>query len=137
MDCRSRRCNGQWLFQRGGGFGNWSSKSRYAEAEPLYKRSLAIDEKALGTKHPYVALDLNNLAGLYQAQGRYEKAEPLYKRSLAIKEKALGPEHPHVATSLETYAALLRQIVRGDEAERMEAGAKATRAKHAEQNPVQ
>ena len=43
--------------------------------------------------------------------------------------KALGPEHPLVVQSLENYAALLRQTARADEAERMEARAKAIRAK--------
>ncbi len=75
------------------------------------------------------SLSLNNLAELYRAQGRYTDAEPLYNRSLAIWEMALGPEHPDVATSLENYAALLRQTKRADEAERMEARAKAIRAK--------
>ncbi len=50
--------------------------------------------------------------------------------SLAIVEKALGPEHPDVAQSLENYAALLRQTARADEAKRMEARAKAIRAKY-------
>ena len=40
-------------------------QGRYAEAEPLYKRSLAIREKALGPDHPDVAISLNNLASLY------------------------------------------------------------------------
>ncbi len=66
---------------------------------------------------------------LYDNQSKYAEAEPLYKRSLAIREKALGPEHPDVAQSLENYAALLRQTARADEAERMEARAKAIRAK--------
>ncbi len=35
---------------------------RYADAEPLYERSLAILEKALGPEHPEVATSLNNLA---------------------------------------------------------------------------
>jgi tetratricopeptide (TPR) repeat protein len=68
------------------------AQGRYAEAEPLYQRSLAIDEKALGPDHPSVATSLNNLAELHKAQGRYVDAEPLYKRSLAIKEKAPGPD---------------------------------------------
>ncbi len=63
------------------------------------------------------------------AQGGYEEAKPLYRRSLGTFERALGPEHPHVAQSLENYAALLRQTARADEAERMEARAKAIRAK--------
>ncbi|WGS71378.1 tetratricopeptide repeat protein [Pseudanabaena galeata] len=75
-------------------------------AEPLYKRSLAIWEKALGANHPSVATSLNNLALLYRSQGNYTAAEPLYKRSLAIREKALGADHPDVASSLNNLAAL-------------------------------
>ena len=63
------------------------------------------------------------------------QAEPLQKRALAIREKALGPEHPRVATSLENYAALLRDTGRSAEAAKMEARAKAIRAKHAKENP--
>ena len=62
----------------------YDDQGRYADAEPLYKRSLAIREKALGPDHPDVATSLNNLAVLYDEQGRYADAEPLYKRSLAI-----------------------------------------------------
>ncbi len=68
---------------------------------------------------------------LYYAQSRYAEAEPLIKRALAIEEKALGPEHPDVAQSLENYAALLRKTGRSAEAAKMEARAKAIRAKHA------
>ena len=81
-------------------------KGRYAEAEPLYKRSLAIREKALGPDHPDVAASLNNLALLYDQQGRHVDAEPLYKKALAIWEKALGPDHPDVATALNNLALL-------------------------------
>ncbi len=78
----------------------------YAQAEPLFQRSLAIREKALGKEHPDVATSLNNLAELYRTQGQYAKAEPLYQRSLAIREKALGKEHPDVAESLNNLAGL-------------------------------
>ena len=62
----------------------YKEQGRYADAEPLYKRALAIDEKAVGPDHPDVATSLNNLAALYKEQGRYADAEPLYKRALAI-----------------------------------------------------
>ncbi len=44
----------------------YNTQGRYAEAEPLYKRALAIREKALGPEHPHVAASLNNLAALYK-----------------------------------------------------------------------
>ena len=82
------------------------SQGRYAEAEPLYKRALAIREKALGPTTPTSPTASTTWPALYRAQGRYAEAEPLYKRSLAIREKALGPDHPDVASSLNNLAAL-------------------------------
>ena len=46
------------------------AQGNYAEARPLYERSLAINEKALGPEHPSVAASLNNLAALFRAQVR-------------------------------------------------------------------
>ena len=66
----------------------YEAQGRYADAEPLYKRSLAIREKALGPDHPDVATSLNNLAELYRAQGRYADAEPLYKRVIGNTRKS-------------------------------------------------
>ncbi len=52
----------------------YKTQGRYAEAEPLHRRSLAIDEKVFGPEHPSVATDLNNLAALYDDQSRYSEA---------------------------------------------------------------
>ncbi|MCZ6550857.1 MAG: tetratricopeptide repeat protein [Candidatus Methylomirabilales bacterium] len=84
------------------------AEGRFAEAERLYKRALAIDEEALEKDHLNVARDVNNLAKLYQAQGQYAEAEPLYRRGLAMREKDLGPVHPEVAQSLNNLAAVYR-----------------------------
>jgi len=105
-------------------------------AEPLYKRSLSIWEKALGPEHPNVGETLNNLAVLYSTQGTYDKAEPLYKRSLAIREKALGLEHSHVDTSLNNLAALYEAQGKYAEAGKLEARAKAIQTKHTRENPA-
>jgi tetratricopeptide (TPR) repeat protein len=82
----------------------------YAKAEPLFQRSLAIREKALGKDHSDVAGSLINLAVLYQAQGDYAKAEPLHQRSLAISEKALGPDHPDTKTVRDNLQQLLANL---------------------------
>ncbi len=86
----------------------YRAQGRYAEAEPLSRRALAIDEKALGLEHPDVGQSLNNLAGLYHSQGRYAEAEPFYSRALAIAEKTHGPEHPDVARPQQPGGALPR-----------------------------
>ena len=90
---------------------------QYADAEPLFRRALAIDEKALGKDHPDVASSLNNLALLLYSQGKYGEAEPLCRRALAIHEKALGKDHPDVAIDLNNFALLLYSQGKYGEAE--------------------
>ena len=81
--------------------------NRLAEAEPMMRHALAIDEKSYGPEHPDVAIRLNNLAGLLQATNRLAEAEPLMRRALAIDEKNYSQEHPDVAIDLSNLAALL------------------------------
>jgi len=91
--------------------------ARYTEAEPLYRRAIAIDEKARGKDHPTVATEYNNLASLLQAQGKLAEAEPLYRQAIAIDEKALGKDHPTVAIRYNNLAGLLRDQGKLAEAE--------------------
>jgi tetratricopeptide (TPR) repeat protein len=92
-------------------------QGRYAEAEPLFVRSLAISEEQLGANHPSTATSLNNLARLYESTGRYAEAELLFVRSLAISEEQLGANHPSTATSLNNLARLYESTGRYAEAE--------------------
>ena len=48
----------------------YSAQDRYADAERIRKRALAISEKILGPSHPDVATALNNLAESYVDQGK-------------------------------------------------------------------
>ncbi|WP_417914681.1 tetratricopeptide repeat protein [Candidatus Electronema sp. JM] len=95
----------------------YDAQGRYAEAEPLYKRALAIREQKLGKDHPDVADTLNNLAWLYYRQARYAEAEPLSKRALEIREQKLGKDHSDVASTLNNLAALYESNDRYAEAE--------------------
>ena len=88
-----------------------------AEAEPLMRRALAIDEASFGKDHPDVARDLNNLAGLLQATNRRGEAEPLMRRALAIDEASFGKDHPRFAIDLNNFAQLLEATNRVAEAE--------------------
>ena len=54
-------------------------QGKYAEAEPLYERAQAIDEKTLGPGNPDLATDLINMALNYDAQCRYGEAEPFLR----------------------------------------------------------
>ncbi len=97
---------------------HYQRQGRYGEAEPLFQRSLAIYEKALGPDHLDTATRLTNLAFLYRDQGRYGEAEPLFLRSLAIYEKALGFDHPITATHITNLAFIYRDQGRDREPSR-------------------
>lgn len=43
-------------------------QGNYADAKPLYERSLAIDEQVYGRSHPEVATVLDNIAELLMEQ---------------------------------------------------------------------
>ena len=49
------------------------NQRKYAKAEPLYQRALAIREKVLGPEHPDTATSLNNLAVLYESRATTRK----------------------------------------------------------------
>jgi tetratricopeptide (TPR) repeat protein len=69
----------------------YARQGRNADAERLFKRSVATFEKTLGPNHPDLADVLENLAALYKDQGRYADANALFKRSMAIRAKAGSP----------------------------------------------
>ena len=71
-----------------------ATQGRYAEAEPLYQRALAIREKALGPDHPDVATASTTWPCSTATQGRYAEAEPLYQRALAIAREGARPRPP-------------------------------------------
>ncbi|MFY9824086.1 MAG: tetratricopeptide repeat protein [Thermoanaerobaculia bacterium] len=95
------------------------AKSLLAEAEPLMRRALEIQEKIFGPEHPMVATYLNNLAVLLQATSRLSEAELLMRRALEIDEKNFGKEHPNVARDLNNLAQFLQATRRLSEAEQL------------------
>jgi tetratricopeptide (TPR) repeat protein len=66
----------------------YAVQGKYADAEPLYKRSLAILEKVYGPNAPSVATALSNYAQLLRATNRTGEAAELEARAAAIQAKA-------------------------------------------------
>ncbi|MGO9024609.1 MAG: tetratricopeptide repeat protein [Beijerinckiaceae bacterium] len=95
----------------------FETKALHAEAEPLYRRAIEIDENTFGPDHPRIATHLGNLALTLKETNRAAEAEPLMRRALAIDEEEFGPDHPSVATALSNLAALLCATNRLAEAE--------------------
>ena len=98
--------------------GSWAKMNAwFADAEPRFRQTLAICEKAFGPDHDKVVTGLNNLALLLLETNRHGEAEPLFRRALDIREKSSGPDHSNVATVLNNLAGLLWQTNRHGEAE--------------------
>jgi eukaryotic-like serine/threonine-protein kinase len=91
--------------------------SRFQEAEPYLRRSLATRSARLPTDHLNLADSLNNLGLLLQAVGRPSEAEPLLERALEVRRHQLGEQHALVALSLSNLALLRREQDRPQEAE--------------------
>ena len=90
-----------WLLQAGSDY-LWR-RARFAEAEQLHKRAVALRVKLLGGDHHHVATEPNNLPILYADHCR--SAEPPPR---AIREKSLGGDDLGLATSLNNLANLYR-----------------------------
>jgi len=98
------------------------AQCKYAEAEQLHRRVLAVFEKTWGD-HPRTAASLNNLGANLHAQGRHAAAEPVLRRALAMKERTLGPNSPSVAHTLGNLAQVAAALGRQAEADRLAARA--------------
>ena len=71
----------------------YSDQGKMKEAEDMYLRALAGNEKAWGPEHTSTLRTVNNLGILYSNQGKMKEAEDMYLRALTEYEKAWGPEH--------------------------------------------
>jgi len=92
-------------------------RRRYAQAELLLERALALRQYTLGAEHPDTASTLNRLADLYMISGNHQQAELLVQPVLATYERVLGPAHPEVAYALNTLASVYMFTVRYVQAE--------------------
>jgi hypothetical protein len=62
-------------------------QGKYPQAELLFKRALAIEEKLLLGDHPGLAMLLNKLAQLYRDQGQHAMALSLARRATSIHRR--------------------------------------------------
>jgi tetratricopeptide (TPR) repeat protein len=72
-------------------------RARFASAEALLLRALALGRRRLGRRHPEVAWTLNDLGVLHKAQGRYADAARRYRLALQLLVDHHGDEAPELA----------------------------------------
>jgi hypothetical protein len=67
---------------------------------------MAIDEATLGSDHPSVGRDANNLAGVLKDMGDGFSAREALDWALSIYQKTLGPDHPTTKSVARNRASL-------------------------------
>src|SRR5712692_5969425 len=78
---------------------------RYAEAEPLFRRAIAVWEQEPTFKSVDLAASLSNLGRACAGLGRYREAETVHQRALSIYQ-SLGADHLGTASSLNNLGAV-------------------------------
>jgi S1-C subfamily serine protease len=88
----------------------YNAQGRYADAEPLWQRALAIWEKVLGPEHPDVATVVEHYAALLRATNRDAEAAQLEARWSAHQPPRawLGIRMKH---STEPPGVLVEQVI--------------------------
>jgi tetratricopeptide (TPR) repeat protein len=79
--------------------GLYRDEKRYADAEPLYERALAIRDKALLPTSAEVKETVSALSELYRRQGDYRAQIPMLERLLTIAEKQYGSNGEETAAA--------------------------------------
>jgi tetratricopeptide (TPR) repeat protein len=90
-------------------------RKRYAEAEPVLARLVAI-KRRMGDEHPEVASVVANLALVHEALQRYDSAETLWRCALVIREQSLPDDSPAVSMAREHLADMCATNGRPEEA---------------------
>jgi tetratricopeptide (TPR) repeat protein len=67
----------------------YDDQTKYAEAEPLLRRALAIRQKTLNPDDPELEATFTHLAQHYRRMGRAADAEPFAKQAAAVCEQGL------------------------------------------------
>jgi tetratricopeptide (TPR) repeat protein len=80
-----------------------AAKGNLAEAEALYKQSLAVVERGM-PGDPMLAGSLNNFGQFYRAQRRFSEAADLFNRALTIYVARYGDNHTLTAIVINNLA---------------------------------
>jgi tetratricopeptide (TPR) repeat protein len=110
----------------------YSVEKRYAAAEPLFIRSIAITESVVGASNPELAVCLYHYAEALSAARRVEEAERAMRRAIGVAEQYAGTNSPRMILMLDSYARILRKLSRKQDAKQVEKRALAIRALHPE-----
>jgi tetratricopeptide (TPR) repeat protein len=80
---------------------------KYAEAQPLFERSLQLFRRLFTDEDIHTASSYSWLASNLKALGKYTDADPLFEKALENHRRQLGYDHPYTAADLSNFASNL------------------------------
>ncbi len=83
---------------------NFDAQGRYAEAQSLYAKSLAMAESGKVYCKGYLSQAFTNLGNVCMRQGKYREATGYYIRAQSLSEKDLGPDNSNLPWILNNLA---------------------------------
>jgi tetratricopeptide (TPR) repeat protein len=92
-------------------------KGKYAQAHPLFEKTLSIRRRLLTDDHPDTAESYNKLGMSLWRLGKYAEAEPLLEKSLAIRRRLLTDVHPDTAAAYNNLALDLKYEAKYEQAQ--------------------
>lgn len=84
----------------------YTQQGRLREAEPLWMKTLSLEEKIFGPEHQKLAAPMGALSYLYERMGRYAEAEAVHLLALKIHERNAVENSGWVAEDLMRAAQL-------------------------------
>jgi non-specific serine/threonine protein kinase/serine/threonine-protein kinase len=83
--------------------------ARYAEAEPIFRDTIARETKLWGTEDPKTMDTMNGFAIMYLESHRYVEGAKILQGMLPVSEKMYGPEHGMTINIVSNLGGALRQ----------------------------
>ncbi len=83
---------------------NFDAQGRYAEAQSLYAKSLAMAESGKVYCKGYLSQAFTNLGNVCMRQGKFKEAVNYYTRAQSLSEKDLGPDNSNLPWILNNLA---------------------------------
>jgi hypothetical protein len=94
----------------------YASQNQHERAEGLFRRSLALTEKAAAARTTEWASTAADFARTLLALKRTEEAEVFQRAALAVAEQTIGLWHPAILKILQEHERTLRKLDRKQEA---------------------
>jgi CHAT domain-containing protein/tetratricopeptide (TPR) repeat protein len=79
-------------------------RGKFAEAEALYRRIIALYEKSPNPDPANHARAVDNLGVALLSMGKIDEAEAVHRRAIPLMERAIGATHPDYAIGLQNLA---------------------------------